>query len=176
MIRLALLAVFLAIPMLASAEFVGVYIPLCFTPQATPIEALRIKQDGWPTREIRPMWAAMGGRTNLFHYGYSDRALNIYTVKGGVETPLLWGKRGTVDEADCTATETVPAPTLGSFYGIREQTLRALQQLYTTNDPHPIDTDEDGTIRENDMLRIWDHVVGRFPDFTYNLCTRDDCP
>lgn len=170
------LAAFLLLASAARAEFVGVYIPLCFAPQATPIEALRIKQPNWPTREIRPMWSPMGGRTNIFHYGFSDRPITFYTVKGGIETKMMPATASTVNPADCSGQPTGVDPNLSTFYGIREQTLRAIQQLYTTTNPKPIDTDQDGTVRSNDMQLIWDHVLGRFPDFTYNVCTAEVCP
>ena len=168
------LALFLLLPISAKADCV--WIPVCMPYKQPPAEALKIYGDGTLIREIRPMWAASGGRTNFWVCGGSTNRLTASIVRGGVEEPMAFADPATVNDTDCTFTgpEAAP-PTLRQFYGPKEQALRAIQQLYVMNNPKPIDTDQDGTIRANDMQLIWNTILGLMPDYTDAICTSGDC-
>lgn len=168
--------IFLSILFASTAKADCVWIPICMPYKTPAAEALRIYIDGVQVREIRPMWAPAGGRTNFYQCGPSGGRITASIVRAGILEPLVWVDDGAANVTDCTTTGTpVATPAIRSFYGIREQTLRAIKQLYTlpAGAGRPIDTDRDGTIRANDMQLIWDHILGRFPDATDNICVSE---
>ena len=171
---LALLTILLALPLAARADCV--WIPTCIVQDIPPANYLVVKLDNVEVRRISPVYS---GRGHFWQCGRSTSLLSLSLLRGREEFPLF-----NIDDTDpeapfdpdtCTGGVITTRPaSLGSFYGPKEQLLRAIRQLQ--NGGGPIDTNQDGRITPTDQTILERTALGTLRDYTDFICAEDVCP
>lgn len=169
-----LLALLLSTPLSARADCV--WIPTCIPPNDAQADFLVVKLDGAEVRRISPV---RPGRGHFWQCGRSTSLLTLSLLRGAEEAEMRFVEDGDpstpLDPVSCAGGAEFAGPvSLGSYYGPKEQVLRAIRRAQ--NGGPPIDTNQDGRITQLDQLLLERAALGSMPDYTDFLCAEDVCP
>lgn len=169
--KAALVLALSMLPLVARADYV--WIPTCIPFVDPPADALIVRLDGIEVRRISPVYP---GRSHFWQGGRSTSLISLSLLRGTEEAAMrLVEQDAPFDPATCTGGSELAGPvSLGSYYGPREQLLRAIRSAQ--NGGGPIDTNQDGQITPLDQRILERTALGEFPDYTDFICAEDVCP